>query len=98
MDPPVLDFAAEAEFSKYVSIKKSNTMEIFIYCSIIPAIILLQNFVHSPTAQLSCHVQNVMVITTLELEWEQNESSIKVDLWWKAGVVWFSYNVAIIIL
>ena len=54
-----------------------------------PAIILLlairsqQIVAHATTAQLSCHVQNFVAITILELRWERNEISIEFELRWK---------------
>ena len=45
--------------------------------------ISLQNFAHTMTAQLSCHVQNFIVITLLQFEWEQNEISMEFESWWK---------------
>ena len=53
--------------------------------SVIPlyGIILLLNFAYASTAQLTCHVQNFMVITSIYLGWEQNEISIKFELQWK---------------
>ena len=35
-----------------------------------------QKFAHGTTAQLSCHVQNFVMITVLKLGWEQKEISI----------------------
>ena len=35
------------------------------------------------TAQLSCHVQNFIVISSYQRGWEQNEISIEFILWWK---------------
>ena len=46
-------------------------------------IIWLQNFAHSMTAQLSCHVQNLIMITALQLEWEQNEISVESEIQWQ---------------
>ena len=37
---------------------------------------LLQNSAYVTRAQLSCHVQNVLAITSLQLGWQQNEMSI----------------------
>ena len=48
-----------------------------------PLSISLQTFGHAMTAQLSCHVQNFIVITSLQLGWGQNEFSIEFELWWK---------------
>ena len=51
-----------------------------------PAVILLlairsqQNFAHATTAQLSCHVQKFVAITTLRLRWEWNTISIEFEL------------------
>ena len=42
-----------------------------------------QIFAHATTAQLSCHVQNLVVITVLESRWEWNEISIGFELRWK---------------
>ena len=42
-----------------------------------------QIFAHATTAQLSCHVQNFVVITVLESRWEWNEISIEFELRWK---------------
>ena len=42
-----------------------------------------QIFAHATTAQLSCHVQNFVAITVLELRWEWNEISIEFELRWK---------------
>ena len=42
-----------------------------------------QIFAHATTAQLSCHVQNFVVITVLESRWKWNEISIEFELWWK---------------
>ena len=39
-----------------------------------------QIFAHATTAQLSCHVQNFVAITVLELRWEWNENSIEFEL------------------
>ena len=41
------------------------------------------NFAHATTAQLSCHVQNLVAIIVSESKWEQNEISIEFDLRWK---------------
>ena len=46
-------------------------------------IISQQNLAHATTAQLSCHVPNIVAITLLVLGWEQNEISITFELWWK---------------
>ena len=43
------------------------------------AIRLQQIFAHATTAQLSCHVQNFVAITVLELRWEWSEISIEFD-------------------
>ena len=50
-------------------------------------IILQYNFAHGTTAQLSCHVQTFVVITSAEFGWEQNEFSITFELWWKQMLV-----------
>ena len=42
-----------------------------------------QMFAHATTAQLSCHVQNLVAITVLESSWEWNEISIEFELQWK---------------
>ena len=42
-----------------------------------------QIFAHATTAQLSCHVQNFVAITVLELRWVWNEISIEFELRWK---------------
>ena len=42
-----------------------------------------QNLAHATTAQLSCHVPNIVAITLLVFGWEQNEISITFELWWK---------------
>ena len=42
-----------------------------------------QIFAHATTVQLSCHVQNFVAITVLELRWEWNEISIEFELRWK---------------
>ena len=46
-------------------------------------IISLQNFTYARTPQLSCHVQNCIAITALQVGWEQNEISIEFGSWWK---------------
>ena len=46
-------------------------------------IISRQNLAHATTAQLSCHVPNIVAITILLFGWEQNEISITFELWWK---------------
>ena len=46
-------------------------------------IISQQNLAHATTAQLSCHVPNIVAITLLVFGWEQNEISITFELWWK---------------
>ena len=46
-------------------------------------IISRQNLAHATTAQLSCHVPNIVAITFLVFGWEQNEISITFKLWWK---------------
>ena len=46
-------------------------------------IISRQNLAHATTAQLSCHVPNIVAITFLVFGWEQNEISITFELWWK---------------
>ena len=46
-------------------------------------IISQQNLAHATTAQLSCHVPNIVAITLLVFGWEQNEMSITFELWWK---------------
>ena len=43
------------------------------------AIISLQNFVYAMAAILLCHVENFLVITSLQIGWEQNEISIEFD-------------------
>ena len=35
------------------------------------------------TSKLSCHVQNLVVITLFEFGLEQNEVSLEFELWWK---------------
>ena len=42
-----------------------------------------QIFAHATTAQLFCHVQNIVAITVLESRWECNEISIEFELRWK---------------
>ena len=42
-------------------------------------IISRQNLAHATTAQLSCHVPNIVEITLLVFGWEQNEISITVE-------------------
>ena len=42
-----------------------------------------QNLAHAMTAQLSCHVPNIVAITILLFGWEQIEISITFELWWK---------------
>ena len=42
-----------------------------------------KNLAHATTAQLSCHVPNIVAITFLVFGWEQNEISITFELWWK---------------
>ena len=46
-------------------------------------IISQRNLAHATTAQLSCHVPNIVAITVLVFGWEQNEISITFELWWK---------------
>ena len=46
-------------------------------------IISLQNFAHAMTAQLSCHVQNLIAIISPSYGWEQNEISFEFELRWK---------------
>ena len=46
-------------------------------------IISRQNLAHATTAQLSCHVPNIVAITISLFGWEQNEISITFELWWK---------------
>ena len=46
-------------------------------------IISRQNLAHDTTAQLSCHVPNIVAITLLVFGWEQNKISITFELWWK---------------
>ena len=46
-------------------------------------IISIQNFAHTTTAQLSCHVQHFIAITSILIGWKPNEISIKSVLWWK---------------
>ena len=46
-------------------------------------IISRQNLAHATTAQLLCHVPNIVAITFLVFGWEQNEISITFELWWK---------------
>ena len=48
-------------------------------------IISRQNLAHATTAQLSCHVPNIVAITILLFGWEQIEISITFELWWKNG-------------
>ena len=43
----------------------------------------LQNFAHAMTAQLSWHVQNLVAATWSNIDWEQNDISIKFELQWK---------------
>ena len=52
-------------------------------CTVIQLLvrISLQIFAHDTTAQLSCHVQNFVVIILLEFGWEQNEISREFELW-----------------
>ena len=52
------------------------------------AIISLQNFAHGTTAVLACHVQNLVVISSLQLKREQNEIHLELELWWKSLIVW----------
>ena len=40
-----------------------------------------QNLAHATTAQLSCHVPNLVAITSSVFGWEQNEISITFQLW-----------------
>ena len=46
-------------------------------------IISQQHLAHATTAQLSCHVPNIVAITLLVFGWEQNEISITFEMWWK---------------
>ena len=46
-------------------------------------IILQQHLAHATTAQLLCHVPNIVAITLLVFGWEQNEISITFEMWWK---------------
>ena len=41
------------------------------------------NFAHATAAQLLCYVQNFIVITLIQLGWEQNEISIQFKLRWE---------------
>ena len=60
----------------------SNSMENWSYCNSIEGyhMVQLQNSEHATTAQLSCHVQNSIAITSLQFGWEQNEISIEFEL------------------
>ena len=50
------------------------------------------------TAQLSCHVQNFIVITLLQIGYEQHERPIESELQWKIiGVMSPLENIACII-
>ena len=53
--------------------------------AVIPLLVIRsqQIFAHATTAQLSCHVQNIVAITVLESRWECNEISIEFELRWK---------------
>ena len=42
-----------------------------------------QNFTQATTAQLLWHVQNFVVITQLDTEWEQNKCFVEFDFQWK---------------
>ena len=44
---------------------------------------LQQDFAHVMTAMLSCHVQNFVAKSSIELGWEQIKNDIKLELWWK---------------
>ena len=50
-------------------------------------IISLQNFARATTAQLSCHMQNFISMTSLQLEWEQKQISIEFELRLKKSFV-----------
>ena len=66
-----------AHFTNGFSIIIQIGWKIWISMTPLWGIILLQNFAHGTTAQLSCHVQNFIVIRSLWLEWEQDEVSIE---------------------
>ena len=46
-------------------------------------IILLKDVAHNMTAQLLYHVLNFIAITSWQLRWEHNETSIEFELRWK---------------
>ena len=48
---------------------------------VLQGIITLQNFADAMTAQLSCHVQNSIATTSQHFGKQENESSIKFELW-----------------
>ena len=59
--------------------RSSNSMEIVLCVTKLQSVIQLKHFAHTITGRLSCHVQNFVAITSLQLIWE-NEISIEFEL------------------
>ena len=53
-----------------------------IFFTVIPsqAKLSLQIFAHATTAELSCHMQNMLAISSVEFAWEQHECSVTLKL------------------
>ena len=50
--------------------RSSNSMEIVLSVTKLQSVIQLTHFAHTTTGRLSCHVQNFVAITSLQLIWE----------------------------
>ena len=51
--------------------------------NLLMAAISQRNFAHATTAQLSCHVQKFVTISSLQFRHAQSEISIEFEFWWK---------------
>ena len=67
--------------------RNSNSMEIRLAITPLPAIRSQQIFAHATTAQL-CHVHNFVVIILSESRWGWNEISIEFELQWISATFW----------
>ena len=71
-----------AHFTKDFSIVIKNRWKIDYVAIDFLAITSLQRYAHAATAQLLCHVKNIVPITQLEFRWEQNYILIEfISVW-----------------
>ena len=60
-----------------------NSMGISPWCNFVAGFQIATIFAHDMTAPMSCHIQNFVAISVLELRWELNKISFEFELRWK---------------